>query len=83
MRGKTETLSVKQEIPLALQKLSSQRRGIKENKFQSNLFNEARSSGEVKENAASNGDIKESSSEVKPVKRESLNEDVKASKRID
>ena len=63
--GSTETLEV-----------SSQRKGIKENKFQSNLFNEARSSGEVKENAASNGDIKESSSEVKPVKRESLNEDV-------
>ena len=32
---------------------------MKENKFQSNLFIEPRSSGEVKENAASNGDIKQ------------------------
>ena len=41
--------------------VSSKRKGMKENKFQSNLFNEARSSGEVQENAARNGDIKESS----------------------
>ena len=63
--GSTETLEV-----------SSQRKGIKENKFQSNLLNEAGSSGEVQENAASDGDIKESSSKPKHVKRESLNKDV-------
>ena len=61
---------------------SSRRIGMKESKPRHKLFNAARSSGEVKENAASGSEIKESSS-VKPVERESLNEDVKASKRID
>ena len=62
--GSTKTLEV-----------SSKRIGIKESKPQHKLFNEAGSSGEVKENAASGSEIKESSS-VKPVERESLNEDV-------
>ena len=56
---------MKQGIPLALQKLSRKTIGIKESKPQHNLFNAAGSSGEVKE-----------SSSVKPVERESLNEDV-------
>ena len=62
--GSTKTLEV-----------ASRRIGIKESKPQPKLFNAARSSGEVKENAASGSEIKGSSS-VKPVERESLNEDV-------
>ena len=60
--GSTKTLEV-----------SSRRIGIKESKPQRKLFNAARSSGEVKENAANGSKIKESSL-VKPVEKESLNE---------
>ena len=62
--GSTKTLEV-----------SSRRIGIKESKPQRKLINAARSSGEVKENAANSTESKECSL-VKPVEKESVNEDV-------